>query len=127
MGVMQRHKGASGERELFKMLSAELGFVVIRHVTECGESGCSSVSIPGFAIDVKRQEIPFSPSWMQQAMDAAQNGEIPLVFYRRNYQPWQMFIRTADLLGEPVYTGMAVLEFADAVNFIREHLPCPAH
>lgn len=122
MGALQRNKGMAGERELFKLLSAELGFVVERNLTQTRDAGCDSVSIPGFVVEVKRQEIPFTEKWMGQAIAAAKSGEIPVVFHRQSYQPWRMYIRTADLLNATAYTGIACLEFEDAVIFIRENL-----
>lgn len=122
MGTMQRNKGANGERELFKLLSAELGFAVMRNLSQSRDAGCDSISIPGFAIEVKRQESPFQKAWMEQAILAAGTQNIPVVFYRQSRQPWRMVVRTSDLVGEPAYRGLATLEFADAVVFLRERL-----
>lgn len=122
MGAMQRNKGARGERELFCLLSDELGFAVTRNLSQTRDAGCDSLSIPGFVVEVKRQEQPFSYAWMAQAVAAVTNGEIPVVFHRRNRHPWFAYLRTADLMGDGAYTGCIRLDFADAVIFLREHM-----
>ena len=42
-----RAKGASGERELFSLLSAELGFVVKRELGASRDGGCDGLNVPG--------------------------------------------------------------------------------
>lgn len=122
MSARQRNKGARGELELFRLLSCELGFAVSRNLLQTRDAGCDSLSVPGFVIEVKRQEQPFRAAWMAQAVEAAQSGEIPVVFYRRSRCAWFAYFRAADVLGDPSYSGIVRLEFADAVLFLREHL-----
>jgi hypothetical protein len=68
---MQRRKGASGERELFGLLRDELGVVVERNLSQTRGGGADSLSIDGLAIEVKRQEKPFSDAWWRQAVEQA--------------------------------------------------------
>ena len=53
---MQRRKGQTGERELFALLSSGLGFVVQRTLNQSRQGGADGMDIPGWAVEVKRQE-----------------------------------------------------------------------
>lgn len=97
MSASQRRKGASGERELFKLLSAELGFVVQRTLDQTRTGGADCIDVPGFAVEVKRQERLSRPAWWRQAVrQGIKLGAEPIVWYRRSREPWRALVRTAD-------------------------------
>jgi hypothetical protein len=128
-GRRSRCKGASGERELFHLLSEELGFLVTRNLTQTRDAGCDSLSVPGFAIECKRVETPFQKAWMAQAIAAIHPGhETPVVFYRQSRYPWRAAFRVSDLLQcycrlqGPSAPGLAHLDFEAAVYVMRERL-----
>jgi len=124
IGRRSRRKGATGERELFHLLSDELGFCVTRNLTQTRDSGCDSLSVPGFVIECKRVESPFRIAWMEQAIASVSPGHaIPTVFYRQSRQPWRASFRMADLLSDRSAPGLAHLDFDAAVYFMRERLP----
>lgn len=123
-GRKSRNKGARGERELFALLEERLGRVVHRNLSQTRDAGCDTLSIPGFAVEVKRQECEYKPAWMQQAVSATKAGhELPVVFFRRSRHPWRAAFRMSDLLKCAAYTGVAIIELDDACTVIREHLP----
>ncbi len=132
MGRASRTKGATGERELFALLSDRLGFVVTRNLSQTRDAGCDTLSVPGFTIECKRIESAFQAAWMAQAVAAVRPGhEIPVVFYRASRHPWRAAFHTADLLGctrhgVSAFTGLAHLDLDDAATFMREKLQ-PEH
>jgi Holliday junction resolvase len=116
MSASQRRKGAVGERELFRLLSDELGFVVRRNVDQARNGGADCIELPGFAVECKRQERLCLPAWWRQAVrqGIAMQAE-PIVWYRRSREPWRALLRTAD-------GGYRVAEWAEAVMYVREKL-----
>jgi Holliday junction resolvase len=92
MGAMQRRKGQSGERELFGLLRDELGVIVERNLSQTRNGGADSLSLPGLAIEVKRQEIDWSEAWWTQAVEQAGRTRVPVVAHRRSRQPWRFVL-----------------------------------
>jgi hypothetical protein len=86
-----------GERELCRLLSEELGVVVRRNVDQARSGGADCLELRGFAIECKRKEQLSRPAWWAQAVEqGGKCGNEPIVFYRRNGEPWQALIRTVD-------------------------------
>ena len=103
-----RQKGASGEREVAKMLNA----IVVRVMTELGcdpdkieaaqtgvqrnqnqsaVGGCDLTNVFGMSVEVKRQENLSLPAWWRQCEQAAErNRELPVLIYRQNRKPWRV-------------------------------------
>jgi hypothetical protein len=125
MAKMQRDKGARGERELFALLSEQLGTVVRRNLGQTRDSGADSLSIPGFAIEVKRQECSFRQAWWDQVNAARhQNGGvIPLLFYRRSRHPWTAVFDLADVYGNVDAGSLCHTDLLTICQLIREELP----
>jgi Holliday junction resolvase len=97
MSRMSRTKGAAAERELCKLLSDELGVMVRRNVDQARSGGADCLQVDGFAIEVKRRETLARPTWWRQAVEqGAKASAEPMVFFRRNGEPWQALIRTVD-------------------------------
>lgn len=116
MSASQRRKGQAGERELFRKLSDELGFVVRRNVDQARNGGADSIELPGFSPECKRHETLAKPSWWRQAVKQGREaGTEPIVFYRRSREPWQALIATAD-------GGYRDATFEQAIFHIREKL-----
>lgn len=95
-GRKSRNKGAAAERELLKLLGDELGVMLARNLVQTREGGADCLQVSGFAIEVKRQEQLSRPAWWRQACEQADrvNAE-PLLFYRRNREPWTAWIHTS--------------------------------
>ena len=47
MSAMQRSKGQRGERELFGLLSDQLGFIVQRNIDQARAGGADCIQVPG--------------------------------------------------------------------------------
>ncbi len=96
-GAGSRNKGAAAEREVLKLLGAELGVALKRNIEQTRGGGADCLEVKGFAIEVKRQERLSRPAWWAQAIEQAQRvGAEPMLLYRRNREPWQAFIHTHD-------------------------------
>ncbi len=125
MAKMQREKGARGERELFSLLSEQLGTVVQRNLVQTRDSGADSLSIPGFSIEVKRQEIPFRRAWWDQvnATRHQNGGVIPVLFYRQSRHPWTAVFDLADLYPNVDAGSLCHTDLSTICQLIREELP----
>jgi len=88
MSASQRNKGNAGERELLKLLSDELGFIVKRNLSQTRGGGADCIEIPGWSVECKRQEKLAIFSWWEQAVDQCGEGERPILFYRQSRYPW---------------------------------------
>ena len=87
--VNSRSKGASAERELFKLISDALGIEVKRNLVQTREGGYDT-RVGGFALEVKRVEQPDFTSWWNQAVKQASLAKLmPMLAYRRSRQPWR--------------------------------------
>lgn len=102
-GKSSRTKGAQAEREIFKLLNVRLGKEVFsRNLLQSRIGGCDDGSADVFAMEVKRQEKLSLVQWIEQAKKQAKPGQIPVLAYRRNREPWEFLIisdldRFADL------------------------------
>ena len=97
MSAYQRRKGSQGENELAAILSAELGRVVKRKLGQARDSG-DDIQIEKFRIEVKRCQTLKVPQWCKQVEACAQPGEIPVVAFRRNGEPWRVILSLGDFL-----------------------------
>jgi hypothetical protein len=88
MGAMSRRKGAAGERELFGLLSEELGILVRRGLWACRDGGADSLDVPGWAVEVKRTERQEAAHWCQAVEQAEDTARRPVLFWRASRQPW---------------------------------------
>jgi len=78
MSAMQRNKGAAGERELFALLSNELGFIVRRGLDAARDGGADCLDVPGWAIECKRCEAWSNSFWNQTTAQADATTASPL-------------------------------------------------
>ena len=83
-----RAKGARGERELAAVLR-EYGYATRRGQQYSGANGDPDViGVPGLHIECKRVEQLNIGKAMEQSMDDARAGEIPVVMHKKNRKPW---------------------------------------
>lgn len=125
MSAAQRNKGACGERELFNLLTDHLGFVVRRNLSQTRGGGADGIDVPGFAIEVKRQETLALPAWWAQTVAQAGCNLIPILFYRQSRQPWRAVIDLHHLDPKTYYlpnSATAVVSFDTATTFMRERI-----
>lgn len=92
VAASQRRKGQLGEREAAALLSEEFGVVCKRTLDQPREGG-SDISLPPFAVEVKRRATLGLHRWVQQA-EAAVSGDhrIPLVMARGDGQEWVVIV-----------------------------------
>jgi Holliday junction resolvase len=96
-GRGKRNKGAAGERELAGILKDHLGFEVKRNLGQARD-GADDITIQKFRIEVKRQERLQVDKWSEQVESCSKSGEIPVLAYRRNGQPWRVCLRLDDFI-----------------------------
>lgn len=96
-GRMSRNKGAAAERELATILSDELGFVVRRKLGQARDSG-DDIQVQKYRIEAKRRETLALPAWCRQIEEHCAPGEVPVVAYRQNGQPWRIVMKLEDFL-----------------------------
>lgn len=93
-----RQKGARGERELAGILR-EHGFDSRRGQQYCGLNGDADViGLPGIHIECKRVERLNIYEAMQQAGRDSRDGEVPVVFHRKNREGWLVTMGLDDWL-----------------------------
>ena len=126
MSAAQRNKGSRGERELFALLTEQLGVTVTRNLSQTRGGGADSLNVEGWAIEVKRQEaLSIASWWTQTQRQAEQTGRKPALFYRQSRKPWRAVL---DLhhIAPGVFTApgsLCELALSDACTVIRESLP----
>ncbi len=117
MSINIRNKGASGEREVAKLLNTVVTEVmsamaytaeeveaartsVQRNQNQSAVGGCDLSNVFGMAVEVKRQESLQVPAWWRQTVAAAErNNELPVLVYRQNRKAWR--VRTYAWLALP--------------------------
>lgn len=96
MGAMQKRKGAVGEREAIKVLTAWLTPVAdmtfSRNHSQVASGGYDVLGLDWLAIEVKRHETENLGAWWRQTVANAsvETGQLPFLMYRRNRQPWRV-------------------------------------
>jgi hypothetical protein len=96
-GLKSRNKGARGEREFCDILTQALGEKVTRQLGQARDGG-SDVVLQPFRFEVKRQERLAINDWIAQAEAGTPPGEIPVVAFRRNNQPWRVIITLGEFI-----------------------------
>lgn len=93
MSVMQRRKGASGEREACQQLTDAFGAMVRRNLGQARDSG-HDITLGRWSIEVKRRRaLPSLYKWLEQA-----NGGTgtPAVMLRADGEDWLVLVRFRD-------------------------------
>lgn len=119
---MQRRKGATGERELIRLLRERLGTDIVRNLGQSRDGGHDLLGVGRFALEVKRCEKLALPSWWRQAVEQAEKAELyPALAYRQSRQPWRFVVPLAVLMGEPVGSqAVATLDLDGFCMAVRE-------
>ena len=99
-GQFARDKGARFEREICKMINSKLALATHRGFQSRGGSEEADVEgfIPGFHLELKRQERTNVWQFMRQAEADAKEDEIPVVVTKRNREPVLAVLWFEDLL-----------------------------
>lgn len=82
--TVSRAKGASGEREVARLIREWLGFDVKRNwQAQSAEGGADLTGVPGWAIEVKRAKVARLREWWVQTIEQAQRIDArPALIYR---------------------------------------------
>ena len=98
MTINSRQKGASGEREIAKILRSH-GYEARRGQQYSGFNGDADVvGLPGYHIEVKRVENLNIDKAMDQSVRDAKEGETPIVAHRKNGKEWKVTLHLEDFL-----------------------------
>jgi hypothetical protein len=97
MSASQRRKGIHGENEYAGLLAEALGQPIRRKLGQARDGG-DDIEVGPFRIEVKRREALRIDAWCEQVEACAGPGQIPVVAYRRNGQPWRVVLRNDDFL-----------------------------
>lgn len=83
-----REKGKRGELQAAKVLK-EYGYETRRGQQFSGANGDADVvGLPGIHLEIKRVEKLNISKAMQQSIQDAKDGEMPVVMHRRNRETW---------------------------------------
>lgn len=97
MGRSQRNKGKRGEREFLNQLGELLDCDLSRNLNQSANGGADSLSLPGWAVEVKRQERLSIEAWWNQAVTQAEaDNRKPLLAFRRNRTEWRVVLSLED-------------------------------
>lgn len=98
-GRASRAKGQRGEREVAKLIQEHLGHECRRGFQARGGSEEADVlGLPGHHVEVKRQERVNIWAAMRQAEADCDEEVVPVVFTRKNGEPWLVVMWAADYL-----------------------------
>ena len=98
MSRASREKGKRGERELAAKLTEVFGVDCRRGQQFCGASGDADVvGIGGLHAECKRTETLRLWPAIDQAVNDAAEGSVPVVFHRPSRRPWVAIVRVDDL------------------------------
>ena len=94
-----KQKGKRGELEVAKILR-EHGYDARRTAQYCGNTGEAAdvVGLDGYHIEVKRAEQIKIYDWLHQAERDHKSGDIPVVVFRKNGEPWSVVLDFEDFL-----------------------------
>jgi Holliday junction resolvase len=124
--INSRTKGASAERELFKLISEATGVEVKRNLVQTREGGFDS-SVGRFAIEVKRQENLDFTSWWEQAVKQAEAAKLmPMLAYRKSRYPWRVRVWSIDYVALHGGSGggytVVEVDLEEGISLIRKTL-----
>ena len=124
--INSRTKGASAERELFKLISEATGIEVKRNLVQTREGGFDS-SVGRFAIEVKRQENLDFTSWWDQAVKQAEIAKLmPMLAYRKSRYPWRVRVWSIDYVALHGGSGggytVVEVDLEEGISLIRKTL-----
>jgi hypothetical protein len=99
MPVNGRAKGAAGEREFGRWLEENLGLQdrPQRNLEQVRSGGADIIDVPPFNFEVKRCEAIARRKWWVQVVQSCTDGQVPVVAYRKNRQPWRFLISAKNI------------------------------
>ena len=97
MGKMSKQKGKRGEREVKDLhneffIDQGLDIRLERNQMQSAVGGYDLVGLDFLAIEVKHCEVFQLAKWWAQTMNQMKDGQVPVLFYRRNRVPWRVMM-----------------------------------
>lgn len=101
--INSRAKGARGELELAHEIKERFGWKARRTQQFAGNTGDASdvvvAELPQVHLEVKRTErLNVALAFQQALRDATFAGKLPVLFHKKNRQPWMVTYRLEDLI-----------------------------
>lgn len=102
--INSRAKGCRGELELAHEIKERFGWKARRTQQYCGASEDASsdvvvAELPQVHLEVKRTErLNVALAFQQALRDATLAGKLPVLFHKKNRQPWMVTYRLEDLI-----------------------------
>jgi len=87
-----RDKGKKGETEFCNRFNMFFPKELKRNLLQTREGGADVTGCQPFQIEIKRCEKLEKEKWWGQVNRACNHGDIPIVAYRQNKQPWRFLI-----------------------------------
>lgn len=121
-GKHSRDKGQRGERELLRWMEKRFSLGRLkRNHQQSDIGGADCIDIPGYAIEVKRQETLEIPAWWEQTKQQALAAEaFPILAYRQNRRKW-LFCLPASLINKESW-GYITLKEDEFIKWFRKRL-----
>lgn len=120
-----RAKGACGEREFANEMNGHLGAPHFRrNLVQSRQGGADFETVGGCAVEVKRREKASWGPWVRQAAEqATAAGATPVLAWRANKQPWQIWVQmTPQEFAEWLRTARGVFDQqAELDRFSKAH------
>lgn len=124
-----RQKGAAGEREAAKLLMEWLRDIYIeanvepevieRNLSQSRAGGHDLDGLPWCNIEVKRQEKLQLGDWWRQTLNQTKPGNIPLLMWRQNRQPWRFRTWATMQIGPVTHQAVVDLDEPNARLWLR--------
>jgi hypothetical protein len=130
MSAKSRNKGASGERELIRLIEDHLGIRLERNLAQSFAGGHDLIGLDDWAIEVKRYkevgETEKRAFWVQAVEQANRVGKRPAVCFRADRKPWRVLVHAGtDLFDEIDYNATAEVSLDLFFGLIRESINEP--
>jgi hypothetical protein len=126
MPVNSRRKGATGERELFALLSDELGTIVKRRLDAPREGGADSLDVPGWSIECKRYaratNADITGWWLQTIGQTIDSDRKPVLIYRLDRQPWKVMCLATDAFDQDYGPHLIEMRLEFWCQIVREKM-----
>lgn len=130
MPINSRNKGASGERELIRLIEDHLGIRLERNLAQSFAGGHDLIGLDHWAIEVKRYREIGEPEkrafWVQAVEQANRVGKRPAVCFRADRKQWRVLVDAGtDLFDEIDYNSTAEVSIELFFGLVRESINGP--
>lgn len=98
MSINSKEKGKVGEREVVHLLESQ-GVDARRGQQHKGTPDSPDIitNIDGVHVEAKFRKRTLIHNWLSQAYEEAGEGDIPVLFFRRNNEKWHVVVPADDL------------------------------